>query len=94
MTNHPKENQTPSFHAILIGGPNDGETFGVFKRESVIFTLDRTAMLPVREYTKPEPFGPKPKIVEYVLMEVRETAMLNSKVLTYFFNKVVQEPYD
>lgn len=89
-----REGQKPKFRAILIGGPCDGETYGIYKEESTIFALDRTKTIPFREMEHPLDFGPRPAICIYILKMIAEEVMFQSKVRTYFYDKTLQDPHD
>lgn len=92
-----REGQKPKFKAILIGGPCDGETYGIFEERSTIMAVDYSS-LPfdfLDPAIKPNEFGPKPTIALYKLQNIAgvpETQ--NSKVRTYFFSKLAQNTYD
>lgn len=90
----PKDVQRPPYKAILIGGPNDGETFGMFDARGTIFAVDRYSLATPYPDTKPAEFGRKPRISSYTLKNIAESTIQSSVVRTYFFNRVVQDPYD
>lgn len=91
-TGNPKDVQRPPYKAILIGGPNDGETFGMFDTRGTIFAVEPSSHM--HPAIKPPEFGRKPRISSYTLKNIAESTMQSSVVRTYFFNRVVQDPYD
>lgn len=92
-----RKGEKPKFKAILIGGPCDGETYGIFEERSTVMAIDYSS-LPyafLDPAIKPDEFGPKPTIALYELRHIAgipETQ--KSRVRTYFFSKLVQNTYD
>lgn len=92
-----REGQKPKYKAILIGGPCDGETYGIFEERSTIMAIDHSS-LPLA-YLDPmvshNEFGPKPTIVLYELRHIAGIpASETSSVRTYFYSKLAQNTYD
>lgn len=90
-----REGQQPKYKAILIGGPNDGQTYGLHEDRAVlmVMTPEAIARIPLGP-VRPEEFGLKPDIAQYVCKRIADAEMMRSKVLTYFFYKLVQNAYD